>query len=213
MSRKAQGSRAPTPLLPSVLAIGALTVLAVLFVASSLRRPELPTFAPTPANPREAGDALSAPTLYTVDARDPERWRYFDFSRGTVVEDPGPLEWDLAVRRFQIAVNGGPGFAGRGGVQGLGPVDFDAVQAVPDGGYRGSEAAADSLAPALERWYDYSWTSHVLTPRPDVYAVRTADGRYAKLQLVGYYCPGAVSGCLTFRYVYQGGGGTDVAPE
>jgi hypothetical protein len=39
-----------------------------------------------------------------------------------------------------------------------------------------------------------------------VYAIRTADGRYAKLEIVSYYCPGAVSGCLTFRYAYQGSG-------
>ena len=36
--------------------------------------------------------------------------------------------------------------------------------------------------------------------------VRTADGRYAKLEILGYYCPGAHPGCLTFRYVFQGDG-------
>jgi hypothetical protein len=40
-----------------------------------------------------------------------------------------------------------------------------------------------------------------------VYAVRTADGRFAKLQVISYYCTGAIPGCLTFRYVYQGAGG------
>lgn len=195
---------------PVQLVLGLLTAAAVAFVVVSLRSPEVPTFAPSPLQADEVGEARVGPRTVTVDASHPERWRYFDFSRGTVVEDPGPLGWDLALRRFQLAVNGGPGFAGRGGALGLGPVDFDSLRVVPDEGYRVSESGADSVNTALERWYDYSWTSHVLTPRPDVYAVRTADGRYAKLQLVGYYCPGAVSGCLTFRYVYQGGGGTDV---
>jgi hypothetical protein len=45
-----------------------------------------------------------------------------------------------------------------------------------------------------------------------VWAVRTADGRYAKLEMVGYYCPGPQPGCPTFRYVYQGDGTTRVAP-
>lgn len=40
--------------------------------------------------------------------------------------------------------------------------------------------------------------------------MRTADGRYAKLEMVGYYCPGARPGCPTFRYVYQGDGTTAV---
>ncbi len=37
-------------------------------------------------------------------------------------------------------------------------------------------------------------------------AVRTADGRFAKVQILGYYCSGPRAGCLTFRYVYQGDG-------
>ena len=34
-------------------------------------------------------------------------------------------------------------------------------------------------------------------------AARTTAGRFAKMQLLGYYCPGMVGGCPTFRYVYQ----------
>jgi hypothetical protein len=75
----------------------------------------------------------------------------------------------------------------------------------------GSRARSDSTNAAIERWYDYSWTSHVLRPRPRVWAVRTADGRHAKLEILSYYCPGATPGCPTFRYVYAGGGGTEVA--
>ncbi|MDT8369283.1 MAG: HmuY family protein [Longimicrobiales bacterium] len=188
-----------------------LAAAAVAFVAASLRSPEVPTFVPTDLSVREAGEGLVGPRTFTVDASSPDRWRFFDFSRGTVVERPGPLEWDVAFRRFQVTVNGGRGFAGRGGVIDLGAVSFDSVRTVPRDGYMESLAAQDSVNEAIERWYDYSWTSHLLTPRPSVYAVRTADGRYAKLHFVGYYCEGAVAGCLTFRYVYQGGGGTDVA--
>jgi hypothetical protein len=47
-------------------------------------------------------------------------------------------------------------------------------------------------------------------PSPRVYALRTADGRYAKLEILSYYCPGAMPGCVTFRYVYQGAGGTEL---
>jgi len=43
--------------------------------------------------------------------------------------------------------------------------------------------------------------------------LRTADGRYAKIEILGYYCIGALPGCTTFRYVYQGGGGTDVVSK
>ena len=40
----------------------------------------------------------------------------------------------------------------------------------------------------------------------DTYAVRTADGRYAKFSIVGYYCGEVRSGCFTIRYAYQGDG-------
>ena len=83
---------------------------------------------------------------------------------------------------------------------------FDALAEVPCAGYSDSEAGRDSTNPAFEKWYDYGFTSHLLEPKPRVYAIRTADGRYAKLEIVSYYCPEAVSGCLTFRYAYQGSG-------
>jgi hypothetical protein len=40
--------------------------------------------------------------------------------------------------------------------------------------------------------------------------VRTADGRYAKLELVSYYCPRSQPGFVTLRYVYQGDGSRNV---
>ncbi len=164
------------------------------------------TYAPTAEAPVEVGGSRVGPRTVTVDASDGEVWRYFDFSRGSVVEDPGPTEWDIAFRRFQIMVNGGAGFMGEAGVLSLGEVPFDSVSEVPARGYVVSAHARDSVNSEIERWYDYSWTSHLLTPKPEVYAIRTADRRYVKLEFVGYYCEGAVAGCATFRYVYQGGG-------
>ena len=152
---------------------------------------------------------MAGPRTVTLDASSPDDWSYFDFSVGSVVAAPGPTEWDLAFRRFRIVSNGGVGFPGQAGALDLGEAPFDSLAAVPGEGYVTS-SARDSTNAALERWYDYSWTSHVLVPKRRVYAVRTADGRYAKLQILGYYCEGARPGCVTFRYVYQGGGGTDV---
>jgi hypothetical protein len=156
------------------------------------------------------GDTLVGPVVYTVDASNADRWAFFDFSRGSVVEAPEPTDWDLAFSRFTVIVNGGPGFEGRGGAQDLGEVGFDSVAVVPEAGYTVTEAGADSIHPVLARWYHYSFTSHLLTPKPSVYAVRTADGRYARLRFLGYYCPGAQPGCVTFEYVYQGGEGRTV---
>lgn len=193
---------------PAAVIGAVLALLTIVLVAFSLRTPTVQEYAPTPIHPRNVGTRLVGPDTVTVDARNPDRWIFFDFSRASVVEDPGPTGWDLAFRRFHVIANGGGGFAGEGGIRDLGPVPFDSVETLPAGGYVPTEAGSDSTHPAIARWYDYGWTSHLLTPRPGVFAVRTADGRHAKLELLGYYCPEARPGCPTFRYVYQGASDT-----
>ena len=123
-----------------------------------------------------------------------------------MVESPAGGEWDLAFRRHDILVNGGEGFPGEGGAIALDSVSFDSLAEAPEAGYLGSAGGRDSSSTAFDDWYDYGFTSHLLEPKPAVYAIRTADGRYAKLQILSYYCPEAVSGCVTFRYAYQGSG-------
>lgn len=194
-----------------LVAIGLVVAVAAVLVALTLRQADVPTYAPTRAVPADAGRRLVGPVLHTVDATDPDRWRYFSFRLGAVVDAPGPRQWDLGFRRFQVVANGGPGFPGDGGIVDLGAVAFDAVHRVPETGYAKSVSRPDPSNPAIARWYRYGFFSHRLTPKPNVWAVRTADGRYAKIEMVGYYCPGSRPGCVTFRYVYQGDGSTVVA--
>ena len=184
--------------------------VAVVLVATTLGAPDVTSYPPTPPAPVDVGARKVGPITVTVDASAPDVWAFFDFSRGSVVELPGPKEWDLAFQRHRIIANGGPGLAGEAGVVRLPGTHFDSVGVAPGTGYVVAGEATDSVNPALERWYDYSWTSHLLEPKPDVYALRTADERYAKFEILGYYCPGARAGCVTIRYVYQGAGGFDV---
>lgn len=183
----------------------ALTIGAIVFVAASLRRPAIDTWTPTPPRPHEVGAARIGPVIYTVDATAPEQWVFFDFSRGSVVSNPAPHEWDLAFQRFRIIANGGRGFAGDGAIADLGEIAFDAVTDVTGSAdWVETDARVDSTNAAIARWYTYGWSSHLLEPKPHTWAVRTADGRYAWLRILSYYCPGATPGCLTFEYVYEG---------
>lgn len=191
--------------------VGFLAFVAVLLVTVSLGRRSVVGFAPTDPSLVEVGAVKVGPDTITVDATGEEGWRFFDFSRGAVVDSPGPKEWDLAFMRHRVVANGGAAFAGNGGILELRAVEFDSVSVVPSAGYIGSPQPGDTTNVAMERWYDYNWTSHILKPRPTVWAIRTADGRYAKLRILGYYCPGAHAGCVTFEFVYQGAGGTDVS--
>lgn len=197
----------------SAVAIGlGVSLLAVLFVVSSLSRPEPPTFPPSDPAPSPAEGRLVGPRVYTVDARRSDRWQLFSFAQGSLVDEGEASGWDLGFRRFQVIVNGGDGFAGEAGVVGLGEIGFDSVSRLPSRGYVGTRVArGDSIAAPLEDWYSYSFMSHLLSPTGGSYAIRTADGRFAKLRFLGYYCPGAQPGCVTFEYVYQGAGGPAVA--
>jgi hypothetical protein len=194
------------------LAAAAIVAGAAVLVVLTLRQPMVPTYAPTPPAPHDAGAALVGPILYTVDATAPDLWRPFSFHLGSVVDDAsvatpaGAARGDLAFRRYSIVAGLGAG------IRDLGETRFDDVREVPADGYVANEGQADPRNPAIASWYRYGFFTHVLSPKPRVWAVRTLDGRYAKLEIVGYYCPGARPGCLTFRYVYQGDGSTRVEP-
>jgi hypothetical protein len=186
------------------VAVGTVLGLAGVLVAFSLQVPSVPTYAPTPPAARDTGPNLVGPILYTVDASVPDVWRYFSFRVGSVVDSPGRRGWDLAFRRYSIIAGDGVG------ILDLGEARLEDVRAVPVTGYVANEERGDPRNPAIASWYRYGYFSHVLSPKPHVWAVRTADGRYAKLEMVGYYCADARPGCPTFRYVYQGDGSTSV---
>jgi hypothetical protein len=195
--------------LVQVAAVSAVALVAIVFVALTLRQPHVDMFAPTTPAPRDAGTALVGPVVYTVDATSPEQWRHFAFRVGAVVE--GETPWDLGFRRYQVIANGGPSYRGGAGVIDLGETPFERVQTLPTTGYQLTENRPDPHNAAIAGWYHYGFFSHVLKPKPRVWAIRTSDGRYAKMEILSYYCPAARPGCVTFRYVYQGDGSATVA--
>ena len=199
MSRGAGGAR--PPILVLVLGAAFLLLVASLLIGS-LATPEYPPFALTEPRPAPVGDSLVGPATYTLAASATSGWRYFDFSRNAAV-DSGP--WDIGFRRFHVIA--APG----GGIVDLGPVPFDSVVVLPATGYRSNEYSPDTTNPAVGKWYRYSMLSHLLTSKQHVYGLRTAGGKYAKLQLLAYYCKDGGTACLTFRYAYQGSGMRRVA--
>lgn len=202
-------SRPPWPL---TILLGLFLLAVVLLVASSLTRPAVPGFEPTTEAPAAPPDRGVREGTYTVDARSGDHWVFFDFSRASVVDGGGGDGWDLAFRRFHIVVNGGEVLPGDGGVRALGDIPLDSLGTLPDSGYLGTEGTlgGEPRTPGLEGWYRYGFLTHLLRPRPVTWAVRTADGRYAALRILSYYCPEATPGCLTFRYRYRGDGGRNL---
>jgi hypothetical protein len=115
--------------------------------------------------------------------------------------------WDIAWRRTHVAAADGVGLID------LGAAPFDSVTAAPETGYVVAAVSADTSHPAIGKWYDYSYLSHLLQSKRHTYAVRTTDGRYAKFEILSYYCAEVGTACVTFRYVYQGDGTRRLAPS
>jgi hypothetical protein len=174
----------------------AFVLLMASLLIGSLADPEFPPYPPTTPHPEPVGDSLVGPVDYTVDASRSAQWARFDFARNSVVED-GP--WDISFRRTHVIA--APGV----GIKDLGPVPFDSVAELPDQGYVAGIAQADSSHPAVGKWYEYNYLTHLLRSKGHVYAIRTPNG-FAKLQMLSYYCASVGTGCVTFRYAYHGGG-------
>jgi len=184
---------------------GAFALLIASLLIGSLTTPEFPPYTPPvpPPPPAGVGDSPVGPETYTLDASSTDRWRRFDFRRSAAVDSGG---WDIAFRRFHVIT--APG----GGVVDLGPVAFDSVQELPADGYLANTTTSDTTNPGMGKWYAYSVLSHLLTSKRHVYGVRTAAGRYAKLELLAYYCRDVGTACVTFQYAYQGDGTRRVTP-
>lgn len=181
---------------------GVFLLLAGILVTDSLRRPSPSMYAPlAPGDPAVAD---SGPGLrVTLDARDPDRWVYFDFSARRVRAVPDGGRWDLAARRYHVMVNGGEALPGNAAVARAREASLDGPHRVPRAGWTGTrrDGDGDLVHPLLADWYRYDFVSHLLLARPQAYVLRTVEGRFVKVRFESYYCPGTEAGCITFRYV------------
>ncbi|PID28322.1 MAG: hypothetical protein CSB55_04970, partial [Candidatus Cloacimonadota bacterium] len=83
---------------------------------------------------------------------------------------------------------------GMGGALNLGEVDCASVTEAPANGYVVDTELTDVMGgavysgnQALAEWYDYNAETHKLTVKPNVYIVKTFDGKYAKFKITDYY--------------------------
>jgi len=161
--------------------------------------------------PLEVGTNLTDSIKYTVDATALEDWVFFDFSSGSTVSATNweLLNWDLAFRRAKILTNGGiTNPQGKGGILRLEGAEFQALSEAPESGYVLDEKpknTSEFANPHIDKWYNYNYWTHGLTPKDEIYVIRTADGKFAKMVIEDYYC-GQTAGCMSFTYVYQGNG-------
>ena len=137
--------------------------------------------------------------------------------------DAASTKWDIAFSSTKILVNSGTSGPGLGGAfvyVGL----FDALKTIPaDSNFATDNAIAASYAIPLgsgKAWYTYDGLTTLISPIAGrVLVIRTATGKFAKIEILNYYKGGvtlpataSVNDKLfkqryyTFRYAYQPNG-------
>lgn len=154
-----------------------------------------------------------------ADTANTGRFTFFSLRDSAIVpsSDSATTRWDIAFRATTIIVNGGPIRFGQGGAQVLTGTDFNTLETLPETGWQVDSSATNLAIPvgSGRAWYNYNQATNVISPIPGVaLGIRTADGRFAKLQILSYYlnAPANPNGftdrarVYTFRYVFQPNG-------
>lgn len=115
---------------------------------------------------------------YTLDASRGDQWVWWH---------------DLGFRRNHVIT--APGV----GVVDMGELSFDWPMEPPTTGYVQTTYGPDTVNAGIGKWYNYSMWSHLLTSKHHVYAIRSAQGAYASLEILSYYCREVGSACYTVR--------------
>ena len=151
-----------------------------------------------------------------VNASDDEKWVYLNRRSGEFVEPSEPKDskaWDLGFKSTMMRTNSGTSGDGDGGA--IAPEGADALSAIstaPQSGYTvdemlpvpGPPGSGDfSGNPVLDEWFNYDFETHVVSPKEKAFALRLADGGYARLQVLDYE-----DGTLKIRWSYAGKGQT-----
>lgn len=139
------------------------------------------------------------------------KYTFFSFKNGIVASsDSATTKWDIGVRATTIITNGGGSGSGQGGAVVITGI-FDEIKEVPASATFAQDTKTTFAIPtgAGNGWYNYA--NGIITPAAGkVILIKTADGKYAKVEILSYY-KGApttptttdVARYYTFRYVYQ----------
>jgi hypothetical protein len=149
---------------------------------------------------------------------------YFSLVDNKIIasSDVASTKWDVAFSSTKILINGGtsgPGIGGAFVYVGL----FDALKTIPSDStfaIDNSNAAKFAIPQTSAGWYIYNGLTNIVTPAAGrVLVIRTATGKFAKIEILNYYKGGVTPDATasnsdkltkqryyTFRYAYQPNG-------
>lgn len=136
--------------------------------------------------------------------------------------DSATAKWDIGFRGTTIIINGGNSGPGAGGAF-VYTGTFPDLTAIPNDSTFRIDNAPTSYAIKTgsgNGWYSYNGATNLITPIPGrILVIRTASGKYAKIEIQNYYKGGVTPGATasdndkltkqryyTFRYSYQSDG-------
>lgn len=140
-----------------------------------------------------------------LDAFQPDQWTNFDFDLGIESVEPDDT-WDVAVQRFHFKLHPGEGPTAVQ-VKMIGDIPLARVEGDEPGTWLIDEPDGDDLNTnpdyAFEQgegWYSYSPMTHVLTPYPKTWLLRTGEGALRAIRIENYYDDAGTSGLFTLRW-------------
>ncbi|MEM6955863.1 MAG: HmuY family protein [Myxococcota bacterium] len=142
------------------------------------------------AGPVDEGVVIPDDAL-TVDASTRSDFLYYAVSGTELTAASADDAWDIAFRRTDVRTNSGTSGDGYGGAKSLGDVEYDDVTSTDTFGFERDEvvlsgrpgAEATSVSDVLSRWYDYNFMFHTVSPKAEVFVLRTAAGAYFKFRI------------------------------
>lgn len=166
-------------------------------------------------------DTVVSKQMKNLDVSAYDKWVYVSLEDGTSVakgiEEAAPEKWDIAMHRENVKTNEGSAIM-------TGETSFDALTAIPEGSVfmpdelTYTEVVIDNsqmmqeiiiydtteINMVLEDWVTRSGMPPVYSVQPNVYVVRTKEGKYAKIQFTSYKGgeTGDETGFATFTYAY-----------
>jgi len=152
------------------------------------------------------------------------KFTFYSLETNSVIanSDSATSKWDIGLRGTTIITNGGnSGPASGGAFVYVGT--FDDLKSVPADSVFRIDNAPTSYAIRTgsgNGWYSYNGATNIITPIPGrILVIRTASGKYAKIEIQNYYKGGVTPDAsasdedklkkqryYTFRFIYQSSG-------
>ncbi len=151
------------------------------------------------------------------------KFSFFSIENGALVasSDSATTKWDIAFRGTTILTNAGTSGPGNGGAF-VQVGTFDALTSISvDSTFYTDAAPVYAIKTGSGKgWYNYDGANNLITAVPGrVLVIRTASGKYAKLEISNYYKKGITPAATTtdseklssqryyaFRYTFQANG-------